>query len=97
MINTKPIEMALRVAQEYGTKDSQIDGGNLYAALRQCLDRIDVLESRASDEEAEKFRTENENLKTVLHEIHSYAHDHSTGPTVPDALWEIRRMAAAVI
>ena len=45
-IDRAPLEMALRVASEYGTKDSQIDSGNLYAALRQCLDRIDVLECR---------------------------------------------------
>jgi hypothetical protein len=52
-MNKLPIEMALRVASEHGTKDSQIDDGNLYAALRQCLDRIDVLESRAEDENRE--------------------------------------------
>ena len=34
------LEMARRVASEYGEKDSQIDSGNLYAALRQCLDYI---------------------------------------------------------
>lgn len=45
----QPLEMARRVASEYGTKDSLIDSGNLYAALCQCLDRIDVVESRLAD------------------------------------------------
>jgi hypothetical protein len=34
-----------------------------------------------------------ERLLGVLREVGDYAHDHSTGPTVPDALWEIRAMA----
>lgn len=78
MPKKNPIEMARRVADEYGTKDSQIDCGNLYAALCQCLEHI-------------------EGLDVVLRAIHSYAHDHSTGPAVPDALWEIRSMAGEVI
>jgi len=28
-----------------------------------------------------------------LQEIGDFAHDHSTGPAVPDALWEVRAMA----
>lgn len=28
-----------------------------------------------------------------LQDIGDYAHDHSTGPAVPDALWEVRSMA----
>jgi len=31
--------------------------------------------------------------KRLLEAIGDYAHDHSTGPAVPDALWEVRRMA----
>jgi hypothetical protein len=34
-----------------------------------------------------------ERLTERLREIGDYAHDHSTGPAVPDALWEVRRMA----
>jgi hypothetical protein len=29
----------------------------------------------------------------LLHDIGNFAHDNSTGPAVPDALWEVRRMA----
>jgi hypothetical protein len=34
-----------------------------------------------------------ERLNAALDRIGDYAHDHSTGPAVPDALWEVRRMA----
>jgi len=34
-----------------------------------------------------------ERLREVLRQIGDYAHDHSTGPAVPDALWEVRSMA----
>lgn len=32
-------------------------------------------------------------LRGVLLKIGNYAHDHSTGPAVPDAMWDIRAMA----
>jgi hypothetical protein len=32
-------------------------------------------------------------LRELLTQIAEYAHKHSTGPTVPDALWEVRQMA----
>lgn len=32
-------------------------------------------------------------LEDRLREIGDFAHDHSTGPAVPDALWEVRAMA----
>jgi len=33
---------ARRIADEYGTPDSQIDSGNLYFALMKCLEHIDA-------------------------------------------------------
>jgi hypothetical protein len=33
---------ARRIADEYGTPDSQVDSGNLYFALRKCLNHIDA-------------------------------------------------------
>jgi hypothetical protein len=33
---------AKRIAAEYGTLDSQVDNGNLYFALRKCLEHIDA-------------------------------------------------------
>jgi len=44
-------------------------------------ERIAVMEKRT--EEAQE----------VLRQIGDYAHGRSTGPTVPDALWEVREMA----
>lgn len=32
-------------------------------------------------------------MSGLLRDIGNFAHDHSTGPAVPDALWEVRRMA----
>ena len=32
-------------------------------------------------------------LREQLRQIGDYTHDHSTGPAVPDALWEVRSMA----
>jgi hypothetical protein len=32
-----------------------------------------------------------------LREIGDYAHEHSTGPAVPDALWTVREMAYELV
>jgi hypothetical protein len=32
-------------------------------------------------------------LETLLSEIGDFAHNHSTGPAVPDHLWTVREMA----
>lgn len=39
------------------------------------------------------WRKRAERYAALLTEIGHYAHDHSTGPAVPDALWTIRGMA----
>ena len=39
------------------------------------------------------WRSRAERYAELLTEIGNYAHDHSTGPAVPDALWTIREMA----
>jgi hypothetical protein len=36
---------------------------------------------------------ERDEVLELLIEIGNFAHDHSKGPAVPDALWEVRRMA----
>ena len=43
----------------------------------------------------ESLCEEIEMLRSVLRQIGDYAHDNSTGPTVPDALWDIRAIAYA--
>ncbi len=36
-------------------------------------------------------------LEARLREIGDYAHEHSTGPSVPDALWTVREMAYELV
>ena len=36
-------------------------------------------------------------LEARLRDIGDYAHDHSTGPAVPDALWTVREMAYELV
>lgn len=45
-------------------------------------------------ERAERLRAENARLWEVISAAHDYAHCHSTGPAVPDALWEVQSMLA---
>ena len=40
---------ARRIADEYGTPGSQVDSGNLYFALRKCLDHIDAQPAQEPD------------------------------------------------
>lgn len=40
-----------------------------------------------------RLQDEIDRLNTLIAEIGDFAHDASTGPAVPDALWEIRSMA----
>jgi len=42
---------ARRIAAEYGTLDSQVDNGNLYFALRKCLEHIDAQLAQQSTKE----------------------------------------------
>lgn len=36
---------------------------------------------------------ERDDMSEVLQDIGNFAHERSTGPAVPDDLWEVRRMA----
>jgi hypothetical protein len=36
---------------------------------------------------------ERDELSDLLHDIGNFAHNKSSGPAVPDALWKVRRMA----
>lgn len=37
-----------------------------------------------------------EDLEDRLRAIGDFAHEHSAGPTVPDAMWEVRSMAYGI-
>lgn len=43
--------------------------------------------------ELRRLHAEIEAMRERLRNIGDYAHDHSTGPAVPDAMWEVRSMA----
>lgn len=45
--------------------------------------------------EVVRLRAERDALRDALTEIGDFAHDRSTGPAVPDALWDVRIMAYA--
>ena len=51
----------------------------------------------ASAPSAQPLTAEVERLSEALRQIGDYAHDHSTGPAIPDALWEVRQMAYEAI
>jgi len=54
--------------------------------------RVLLLKAVAALSEAE---TRIDRLQSCLGDIGDFAHDRSTGPAVPDALWEVRDMAYA--
>lgn len=57
----------------------------LLARVRELEAERDAANARAGDAEE------------MLRRIGDYAHDKSTGPAIPDALWEIREMAYGTI
>ena len=44
-------------------------------------------------EQIKKYKHHAEDMEEALRQIGDFAHDKSTGPAVPDALWEVRSMA----
>lgn len=46
---------------------------------------------------AAEAANEIESLRQRLRDIGDYAHEHSTGPAVPDALWTVREMAYELV
>ena len=65
---------------------------------KSCTEGVRELAARVAELEADARAlsdavAEIDRLNRLLTSIGDYAHDHSTGPAVPDALWEIRRMA----
>jgi hypothetical protein len=56
-----------------------------------------VAKRRAKPRPEQSVEKEAQLLRERLNEIAEYAHEHSTGPAVPDSLWEIRRMAYETI
>lgn len=87
------MESTLREIMDSSTKSFVARGGKsdavliwCRAAARICLDNLYDGKNDSSFEEIER-------LKEQLRQIGDFAHDKSTGPAVPDALWKIRSMA----
>jgi len=66
---------------------------NSTATLSRESDNYLVYEVDCAWRAWQAARAESKRLRRLLIEIAEYAHNHSTGPTVPDALWEVRQMA----
>lgn len=70
---------------------------NLFGGLpedeKALHDALDRLIARAQEQQARPVDERVRELEEALRQIGDYAHDHSTGPAVPDALWEVRSMA----
>jgi len=67
-------------------------GEPLYCELCDCISRRNDAETMEAEARAEAAA-----MREAIKDIGDFAHDRSTGPAVPDALWEIRRMAYTVL
>lgn len=83
-----PIEDVVKVSCD--TVQVEIEGyiGEVPATVTMSLEKQTELEERVEELEGQL-----EDIKEVLEEIEEYARVNSTGPALPDALWEVRRMA----
>lgn len=77
--------VALQIARRFVPYLEPQRRAQLQVAIRDAICKATDLELA----QAERI----EELETLLKDIGNYAHDHSTGPAVPDALWTIRKMA----
>ena len=46
-----------------------------------------------TDQQIAELAAQNQQLLAIIKDIGDFAHDRSTGPSVEDALWEVRRLA----
>lgn len=74
--------------------DSAYPGSMSERADGHYVERDDVPSMLAALLERDREQTDRiEDLEEALRQIGDFAHDKSTGPAVPDALWEVRQMA----
>jgi len=69
--------------------------GKFRTKLEICTKERDNAEKREFDllGRTNRLEAENSELRSLLLQIGNFAHDRSTGPAVPDDLWEVREMA----
>lgn len=63
------------------------------AASRRIRVQVDAEYVQYMNDRIAAVTAERDAMSETLRSIGDYAHDQSTGPAVPDALWEIRSMA----
>lgn len=59
---------------------------------RQTLVKL-LRENESLRQQLVELAEQNQHLVLVLKDIGDFSHDRSQGPAVPDALWEVRRIA----
>lgn len=69
-------------------EELQTNYDNLKHAYQGVVAKVLILDS-----ERDTLNSNIAYFEDLLKQIGDYAHDNSTGPSVPDAFWEIRRMA----
>lgn len=103
------VETVQALAKELANPEIEVSRDYAASALTWALERIakvekDLSESRDDfralrldkdriEAERDAANARAEAAEEVLRQIGDYAHDKSTGPAVPDALWEVREMA----
>lgn len=91
-----------RVRQQFAAAQPAAAGASASDAARLALSDVDPvvlecwkLQGRTVGAMLDDAQADVIELQDKLREIGDYAHDRSTGPAVPDALWEVRSMAYA--
>lgn len=76
-----------------------VTDGQMYSHLRASHAQSDRLSIQVTELKAALYHKtiEAEALYDALKQIEEIAHNNSTGPTVPDVLWEIRGIAQAAL
>jgi hypothetical protein len=88
-----------KLAKMMAERGADEQGAEVYPILRQIAVELLAEQPAQQQEPVPDWDAWNacSRLNSALEAIGDFAHDKSTGPAVPDALWEIRAMAYAAI
>jgi len=90
--STRAIKLLQSHCRSQWSQGNVMGQASASSEAKEAVNRLEEeVEGRATDNAA--FTEEVMRLEEALKNIGDFAHDHSTGPALPDALWEIRRMA----
>lgn len=94
MTDKEALKLALEALEPFGTPrwaGTGVDKTNeAITAIKEALAQPAPMQEPVPDWDAWNLISR---LNKALEAIGDYAHDKSTGPAVPDALWEVRSMA----